>query len=61
MLVIIAAIISAVLFIVLSIFQILLAIGLPLGRFAYGGKHETLPKNLRVTSIIAVGIFILGL
>jgi uncharacterized membrane protein YidH (DUF202 family) len=44
----------------LSIFQILLAVGLPLGRFAYGGKHETLPKNLKIMSIIAVGIFIFG-
>ncbi|MHA1915703.1 MAG: hypothetical protein ACW986_09955 [Promethearchaeota archaeon] len=61
MLVIIAAIISVVIFIVLSIFQILLAAGLSLGRFAYGGKHETLPKNLRIMSIIAVGIFIFGL
>lgn len=58
MLVIIFAIISVVLFIVLSIFQILLAAGLPYGRFAYGGKHETLPKNMRIMSVIAVGIYI---
>jgi hypothetical protein len=58
---ILAAIICVVLFIGLSIFQFLLAIGLPLGRFAYGGKYETLPKNLRIISIVAIGIFVFGL
>ena len=57
---IIAAIIVVILFIGLSIFQILLAIGLPLGRFAFGGKYEALPKNLRIMSLVAIGIFVLG-
>jgi hypothetical protein len=61
MIIVIIAIISVVLFVVLTIFQILLAIGLPLGRFAYGGKHETLPKNLRIMSVVAVGIFVFAL
>ena len=60
MTVIIVAIIAVVLFIGLSIFQLLLAIGKPLGRFAYGGKHETLPKNLRIMSLVAIGIFVFG-
>ena len=60
MTIIIVAIISVVLFIGLSIFQLLLAIGKPLGRFAYGGKHETLPKNLRIISLVAIGIFVFG-
>ncbi|MHA2035137.1 MAG: hypothetical protein ACW972_10505 [Promethearchaeota archaeon] len=58
MIVIVLAIISVALLIGLSIFQILLAVGLPFGRFAYGGKYETLPKNLRIMSIIAIGIYI---
>jgi len=61
MIVIVAAIILCVLFTLMSIFQLLLAFGLPLGRAAYGGKHETLPKNLRIMSLIAVGIFVFGI
>jgi len=57
---VIVAIITVVLFIGLSIFQLLLAIGKPLGRFAYGGKHETLPKNLKIMSLVAIGIFVFG-
>ena len=61
MIAIIAAIIVVVLFIGLSIFQILLAAGKPLGQFAFGGKYpEVLPKNLRIMSLVAVGIFVLG-
>lgn len=61
MILIIAAIIACVLFFLMSIFQVLLALGLPLGRVAYGGKYETLPKKLRIMSLIAVGIFIFGI
>ena len=45
----------------MSVFQLLLAIGLPLGRAAYGGKYEILPKNLRIMSLVAVGIFVFGM
>ncbi|MBY8991936.1 MAG: hypothetical protein KGD58_14425 [Candidatus Lokiarchaeota archaeon] len=58
---IITAIIVCVLLFLLIIFQLLLAIGLPFGRFAYGGKYEKLPNNLRIMSLIAVGIFIFGI
>ena len=61
MILIIVAIIASVLFFLMSIFQVLLAIGLPYGRAAYGGKYETLPKNLRIMSLIAVGIFVFGI
>jgi len=61
MILIIAAIIACVLFFLLSIFQVLLAIGLPFGRAAYGGKYETLPKKFRIMSLIAVGIFVFGI
>ena len=61
MILIIAAIIACVLFFLLSIFQLLLAIGLPFGRVAYGGKYEKLPNNLRIMSLIAVVIFIFGI
>jgi hypothetical protein len=42
---------------VISVIQLLLAIGLPLGKLAYGGKYEKLPPNMRITSIVAIGIF----
>lgn len=58
---IIAAILTSVLLFLLIIFQLLLVIGLPFGRFAYGGKYEKLPKNLRIMSLIAMGIFIFGI
>ena len=60
MIVLIAALIAVVFFIVLSIFQLLLAIGLPLGKLAYGGKYEKLPTNMRIMSIVAIGIFVLA-
>ena len=39
---------------VLAIFQISLAAGVPLGKFAWGGEHTTLPLNLRFGAISAV-------
>lgn len=61
MIVIIVAIIVCVLFTLMSIFQFLLAIGLPLGHYAYGGKYDKLPKNLRIMSVIAIGIFVFAI
>jgi len=61
MILIITAIISCVLFALMSIFQLLLALGLPLGKAAYGGKYEKLPTNLRIASLIAVGIFVFAI
>ena len=48
-----------ILCIIFSIFQFLLAIGMPLGYLAFGGKYEKkLPNKLRIMSVIAIGIFI---
>ena len=57
---IIVAIISVVIFIFMVIFQFLIVLGLPLGHLAYGGQHdhEKLPKNLRIMSMVAIGIYI---
>ncbi len=41
----------------LSVFQVLLAAGLPLGRFAWGGQHRVLPRRLRIGSVVAVVIY----
>lgn len=51
----------AVLFAALAVFQLLLALGLPLGRLAWGGVHERLPGALRFASLISVGIFAFGM
>lgn len=50
----IAAIIFCVLLAALSIFQLALALGAPLGRFAWGGAHERLPTGFRIGSVIAI-------
>ncbi len=39
------------------VFQFLLAIGLPLGHAAWGGKYEVLPTNFRVGSAVNVIIY----
>ena len=41
---------------VLALFQILLALGLPLGKAAWGGRYRILPPALRLGSLAAVGI-----
>ena len=60
MTILIAAIIAVIIFAVISVFQLLLALGLPLGKLAYGGKYEKLPTNMRIMSLVAIGIFALG-
>lgn len=58
MIVLIAAIIAVVLFAGMSIFQLLLVLGLPFGRLAYGGKYEKLPSKMKIISLIGIVIFI---
>ncbi|MFX0031020.1 MAG: hypothetical protein ACFE8B_17530 [Candidatus Hermodarchaeota archaeon] len=57
----IATIFLIILFSIMSVFQALLAIGLPFGHLAYGGKYKKLPTNLRIMSVVAIGIFIFGI
>jgi hypothetical protein len=38
----------------LAVFQVLLVLGFPLGKMAWGGGHATLPKNLRIASGFSV-------
>lgn len=47
----IAAIVGVTLLAVVVVFQIALAVGAPLGKAAWGGRHEgVLPKRLRIAS-----------
>lgn len=41
----------------LTIFQFLLAIGTPLGKFAWGGSYKILPKKLRIASTLSIIIY----
>lgn len=43
----------------LAIFQLALALGAPLGRFAWGGQHRVLPQRMRVGSIVSILIYAL--
>jgi hypothetical protein len=51
-----AATLAAIILVLLILFQVLLAAGLPLGRAAWGGEHRVLPTNLRVGSLVAAAI-----
>ena len=54
-----AAIILTVLLAVLAVFQLALALGAPLGRFAWGGAHRVLPPKLRIGSLVSIVIYAL--
>lgn len=55
----IAAIVACAILFGLGAFQALLIAGAPLGRFAWGGQHEVLPRNLRIGSVVAIGLYVL--
>ncbi|MFC0390810.1 hypothetical protein [Paenibacillus mendelii] len=46
--------IGSVIFLALAILSILLAMGLPYGEFAMGGKYKVMPKQMRVACAISV-------
>ena len=52
--------IAVSLFLGMMIFQLLLAVGLPLGNMAWGGNHRILPLKLRISSLLSAGLFILA-
>ena len=43
----------------LSVFQLLLIFGAPLGDFAWGGQHKVLPKKLRIASAFSIVLYII--
>lgn len=52
-----AAYTFAVVIAALGVFQLALAAGAPLGRFAFGGAHERLPVGYRVGSLVSIVIY----
>src|SRR5690606_7504759 len=52
-----AAIIAVTTLALLAVFQLLLALGAPLGSFAWGGQHRILPVKLRIGSLVSIAIY----
>jgi hypothetical protein len=53
-----AAIALTVILAVLAVFQLALALGAPLGHFAWGGQHRVLPAKLRIGSAVSILIYV---
>ncbi|MHA1991076.1 MAG: hypothetical protein ACW981_08905 [Candidatus Hodarchaeales archaeon] len=60
---VIAAFVAVIIFIGMSVFQFLLAIGITFSNPvpAYGGRYEVLPMKLRVLSLVAILIFVIAI
>jgi hypothetical protein len=54
----IIAYIGLIILLGLTVFQILLITGKPLGDFAWGGQHKVLPRNLRIASVSSIVLYI---
>jgi hypothetical protein len=52
-----AAIALTIILAVLAVFQLALALGAPIGRFAWGGQHRVLPTKLRIGSLVSIVIY----
>lgn len=50
---------AAVILALLTVFQLALAAGAPLGHFAWGGAHRVLPRKLRVGSLVSIVLYAL--
>ena len=55
---IIATFLAAFTLSLLSLLQLSLALGAPMGQFAWGGKYKVLPRNLRIGSILSLIIYL---
>jgi hypothetical protein len=55
-----AAVAAAAGFTGLAVFELVLALGAPLGRAAFGGTHTHLPAGFRIISAIAVVVWLLA-
>jgi hypothetical protein len=51
------AILATLVLAALAVLQILVACGLPLGRFVWGGQHRVLPTRLRVGSVVSIVLY----
>lgn len=53
------ALILALIYGVIAVFQVYLALGFPFGEYALGGFHRILPRHLRIVSLINCIILLL--
>jgi hypothetical protein len=51
------AVLGAVLLGCLTVLQLLLLAGAPLGRFAWGGRNVVLPRSLRIGSAVSIALY----
>lgn len=54
---VIAAWLACAMLAALAAFQVTLIAGAPLGRLAWGGQHRVLPPNLRIGSVVSIGLY----
>jgi hypothetical protein len=54
---VLAAIVITAILGLLAVFQLALALGAPLGHFAWGGSHRVLPTRLRIGSLVSIVIY----
>jgi hypothetical protein len=54
----VAAVLICVVLGLLTVFQLLLIAGLPIGRFAWGGQHRVLPRKLRIGSAVSILLYV---
>lgn len=52
-----AALLFSAVIAALGVFQLALAAGAPLGRFAWGGGHERLPTGFRIGSLVSILVY----
>lgn len=56
----IAAILAVGVLGALTLFQLLLAAGAPMGRYAWGGANPILPRRLRIASVVSSVVYVLA-
>ncbi len=54
----VSAIVATTGFVGMTVFQLLLALGFPLGKASWGGKHKILPFRLRIANFVSTGVFV---
>lgn len=51
--------IASVVLLLLTLFQLALIFGAPIGRFAWGGAHDVLPVKFKVGSVVSIVLYTL--
>ena len=53
-----AAVVACMLLLGLAVLQAGLAAGRPWGRLAWGGQHDVLPRQLRISSAVSIAVYV---